>query len=229
MGRGAAFDTAVFDAIVAANATVSEEKKELSGSGYRAKLVWMHDNCYVAEGVSWEPFGGDGQCFTARWAFVKGPQRFGQSKFFFVRDGRVLAVRRSDAAAEYVAAHPFLPTAATAPRILPDDRFGFLVVCKSACVRAAPRDSGVTAKPGVTVPALRPMPAVQCVVSYEPGPVQVFDRSDKARLLFATLIFPNWRCGRVIWRSWRRAGGSARLWPPRRPPRPLPRGKKRAC
>jgi hypothetical protein len=187
LGHGGAFDAALFDTIVAGNAAVSEEKKELSGSAYRTKLAWMHDNGYVAEGVSYD---NDGQCFTARWAFVKGTQRFGQSKFFFVRDGRVLAVRRSDAAADFVAAHPFLPSAATASRILPEDRFGFLIVCKSASIRATPRDSGVSANPGVTVPALRPMPAVQCVVSYEPGPVQVFDRTDKVRLYVFSNHFP---------------------------------------
>ncbi len=178
LGRGGAFEEALFDTLVAPHATVSEEKKELSGTGYRAKLAWMHGNGYVAEGVSCEPCS-DGQSFIFRCTFVKGPQRFGQSKFVFVREGRVLAMRRSDQAAEFLASHPFLPSAATAPRLLPEDRFGFLVVCRSATVRARPADESVAAKPGKTVPELRPVPEVQCVVSYEPGPVQLFDRKDK--------------------------------------------------
>ncbi len=161
LGRGGAFDEALFDTLVAPHATISEEKKELSATGYRAKLAWMHGNGYVAEGVSCEPCS-DGQSFI-----------------FFVREGRVLAMRRSDQAAEFLASHPFLPSAATAPRLLPEDRFGFLVVCRSATVRARPADESVAAKPGKTVPELRPVPEVQCVVSYEPGPVQLFDRKDK--------------------------------------------------
>jgi len=191
LGRGDPFDGKLYDSTVASNAVVVEEKKEFSGSGWKAKLEWMHNNGYTCEGYSSKP--EDGQSFTFRCTFVHTQQgkKFGQSKFAFVRDGKILAIRRSEDAAKYVVAHPFLPTAQTASNFLREGTFGFLVVVKEAILRA-PKDNG---KPMKNYPALRPIPTPICVVSYEPGPVVLFDKKNKDHM---EQLQKGWRLGTFV-------------------------------
>jgi len=180
LGRGESFNGALYDSIVASNAVVVEEKKELTGSGWKAKLEWMHNNGYTCEGFNSKPTD-DGDSFTFRCSFVQAEQgkKFGQSKLAFVRDGKILAIRRSEDAAKHVASHPFLPTAQTAPKVLREGTFGFLVVVKEATLRMS----------------TRPIPAPICVVSYEPGPVIVFDKKKKDHV---EQLQTGWRLGTLL-------------------------------
>jgi len=120
-----------------------------------------------------------------------GKKKFGQSKFVFVRGGKILAVRRSEDATEYVSAHPFLPTAPTASKTLREGTFGFLVVVKQAVLRMSSKDG----KPIKNVPVLRPIPSPICVVYFEPGPIVLFDKKKKDHM---EQLQKGWRLGTLL-------------------------------
>jgi len=191
LGRGT-FNNDLFDSVVAGNAAIVEEKKELTGLGWKAKLEWMHNNGYVCEGFNSTP--GDGESFTYRCNFVQAEQgkKFGQSKFAFVRNGKILAIRRSEDGVNYVASHPYLPTAQTASKVLREGTFGFLVVVKEAVLRMSAKDGKPLPK---NAPTLRPIPAPICVIYYEPGPVILFDKKKKDHM---EQLQNGWRLGTLL-------------------------------
>jgi len=186
------FNAALFDSIVASNAVIVEEKKEITGLGWKAKLEWMHNNGYTCEGFNSKSEGEES--FTYRCNFVQKEQgkKFGQSKFAFVRNGKILAIRRSEDAVKYVSAHPYLPTAQTASNVLREGTFGFLVVVKEAVLRMSAKDGKPLPK---NAPTLRPIPTPICVIYYEPGPVVVFDKKDKYHM---EQLQKGWRLGTLL-------------------------------